>query len=221
MEPHIVALYNPANAKNLSESEIEAMKNFTREDITTLAQAYPNTATGGTYLVLYDKTKKDREQLYPKSTWKNLLELLKVGQIQFIPWTFASLFSKKRPGLKVADTQDLSNQEAKEEVKAAGNLTKAPDQNLSESKDSGSTANQGEAAAQDLKETTETGKEAEGGTEKGSEENGGSEEGKPVVYNEKDFNKAQLQAAYKEKFTEDPDNTWTKKELVDLLNGSI
>jgi hypothetical protein len=120
-----VDLYNPRNAAELTEEELEAMKTFTREQVEELARKYPNTGTGRPYLLLYDTRKDPAKQIYPRSTWTNLLGLWRMGQKTFIPWTFASRF-KKGVNVKsnVAPVQDLTKEEARRELQGI----KAPTQ---------------------------------------------------------------------------------------------
>lgn len=116
-------IYNPANAKQLTAEQIAAMQNLTPEEIKELAKLFPNTASGKAFLVLKDKRKKDKDQLYPRSTWQNLANLYKQGAKHFVPVTFVELFSRKKAEMKTAPVQDLTKKEVKEGLKIAASQT--------------------------------------------------------------------------------------------------
>lgn len=86
--------YNPANVRNLTESDIEAMSSLTIEEINALATSYPNSATHNGYLVLFDKNKELKDQTYQISTWQNLASLFKLNVKNFIPYSFYSLLKR-------------------------------------------------------------------------------------------------------------------------------
>lgn len=84
----IIEIYNPANASKLTEEQVQAMKDLTDEEITALAEAYPNQPTGNAYLRYYDKNEKESLQRYPLGTWKNLANLRKLGKKELLPFGF-------------------------------------------------------------------------------------------------------------------------------------
>lgn len=89
----LVAKFDPANANNLSESDLEQMRALTDDEIDHLAKAYPNQAQRKAYLITYDKNLDAKKQLYHLSTWQNLRNVRKfANRKNLIPWTFRSLF---------------------------------------------------------------------------------------------------------------------------------
>ncbi len=118
-----IQIYDPSNAKNLTEEQIAGLANLTIEEIRELAKAYPNKATGKAYLVLRDTRKKDKDQLFPRSTWQNFSNLLKQGAKHFAVISYVEIFSKKKVALKTAPLQDLTKKEAKAELKEAASQT--------------------------------------------------------------------------------------------------
>jgi hypothetical protein len=128
MDDKTLALYAPGNAKNLTAENLTAMQGFDLEDLKALAMAHPNKAQSSAYLILYDKTKKPKEQLYSLSTWKNLYELNKMGNKNFYAVSFRSIFNRKDAAkLVVAPMQDLTKEEALKApgLKKAGKAVKA------------------------------------------------------------------------------------------------
>lgn len=121
-----VSTYNPATFGSLSVEDTAAMQNLTIQEIADLAKAYPNTANGKTYIILKDKTKKDNQQLFAPSTWHNLAELHRLGQTQWVAYGPAKGF--KPTAVKTGPIQDLTNQEARQEL--ASNIS-----NVSEGED--------------------------------------------------------------------------------------
>jgi len=119
MEQETLELYAPHNAKNLTQAEVAMMKDFTREDLKALAGAYPNSPTGGPYLILYDGSKPLNKQVFALSTWNNLYNLHKAGQKHFHAHSFKSLFSPKQKALKTAPVQDISKAQAKKALSTA------------------------------------------------------------------------------------------------------
>lgn len=145
----IIKIYNPDAAKQLAKADVAAMMELTTDQIKELAKAYPNKPTGNAYLILYDKQKKEKDQLYSLSTWGNLANLHKMGKTNFAAFTFRSLFNQAAAVQKVAAVQDLTP----DQVKAAiGGVKKGVDQNLKEDKAAKTTATQEEGAVQDLKQ---------------------------------------------------------------------
>lgn len=137
----LIAKYNPANARNLSQADLDAMREFSTEQLKELAEAYPNNANRKPYLILHDNNVKEGKQLYPLSTWQNLYNVRKFsGMKNLVAHTFKELFTVARPQNRIAANRagssagkptttarkvvDLSAGEAADELKA--NLTKAP-----------------------------------------------------------------------------------------------
>lgn len=153
MEKEFIELYAPHNAKSLTQEQIAAMANLTREQVKELAAAYPNSPIGKSYLILKDKTKPENKQTFPRSTWQNYFSLLKVGQTQFVPLTFVSLFKPNDAKLKVAPVQDLTKGEAKEALKTASlqSAKPSPSQELKtgEEQDLGKAKTAAEIAAEE------------------------------------------------------------------------
>jgi hypothetical protein len=126
----LIALYNPANAHNLTAEQVKAMAEITNDQLDALAKAYPNSANQRPYLVLHDNNVREpNRQLYPLSTWQNLRNVRKMnGLNNLVPFTFRSLFSPSTAktqqqlggGRKVAankETVDLTAKEAAEELR--------------------------------------------------------------------------------------------------------
>lgn len=112
----IIKTFNPEN--QLTQEQLEAMRNLTDEQIAELAKAYPNQPRGNAYLVYYITGEKPHEQRYPLGTWANLLNLRKLGRKDIIPYAFKKgfLVSKTQsPATAPAPqrTIDLSQEEAK------------------------------------------------------------------------------------------------------------
>lgn len=122
-----VSTYNPATFGSLSDEDKAAMQNLTAAEIADLAKAYPNTANGKTYIVLKDKNKKDSEQLFAPSTWHNLAELHRLGQKQWVAYGPAKGF--KPTAVKTGPIQDLTNQEARQELASVSNVPEGEDFN--------------------------------------------------------------------------------------------
>lgn len=89
---NIVEVYNPANAANLTDEQISAMRTLTVDEIAQLAKAYPNGPTGNSYLKLHDKNLGDEKQIYPLSTWQNLHNLHKINNFNFTAFAFTKNF---------------------------------------------------------------------------------------------------------------------------------
>lgn len=125
------SIYAPQNSKQLSEEQIAAMQVLTLEELKELAAAYPNQATQIPYLVMKDTNKKDKDQTNPLATWQNLYEIRKMGLKNFVAISFKNIFHKEANVVKTAPVQDLTNQEAKEGLKAipgglSGNVKSSP-----------------------------------------------------------------------------------------------
>lgn len=117
MAPEEIKLYAPANAKNLTQEELARMETFTKADLKELAEAYPNVSNA--YLIMRDKTKADNKQTFPLSTWKNMFELYKIGQTQFVAHSFRNIFVKQKASLKTAPVQDITKDQALKAIKTA------------------------------------------------------------------------------------------------------
>jgi len=102
----LIKKYNPANAGNLTEQDLDYMRNgLTDDELDALATAYPNDAHGKPYLLLFDNTLDLNKQIYPPSTWQNLRNVRKYSnQLKLRPYTFRSLFvaRQKAPALRTA-----------------------------------------------------------------------------------------------------------------------
>lgn len=142
----MIELYAPHNAKSLTQEQLKAMEGLTKEDFKALSSAYPTNPVERPYLILKDKTRPDNKQTFPRATWTNLFELFKLGQTQYVPFSFVSIFKQQEFGLKVAPTQDLTNQEAKAELKTAS-LQKASATTNQELKVAGEQEANGKTAA--------------------------------------------------------------------------
>lgn len=110
----IIQTYNPGNT-NITEQELSAMKDLTDAQIAELAKAYPNQPTGNAYLVLWMKKESADAQRYPLSTWGNLNNLRRNGNIDILPYAFRKGHNASRNNQKVqAPAQrvvDLSKEE--------------------------------------------------------------------------------------------------------------
>lgn len=137
----LIAKYNPANARNLSQADLDAMREFSTDQLKELAEAYPNNANRKPYLILFDNNVKEGKQLFPLSTWQNLYNVRKFsGMKNLVAHTFKEVFTVARPQSRIAANRagsnagkqtttarkvvDLSAGEAADELKA--NLPKAP-----------------------------------------------------------------------------------------------
>lgn len=128
MTQQMIDKYNPTKFRELNQSEIEAMRSFTMDDIADLAKAYPNKPSERAYLVLYNK-QDQAKQLYPLATWVNVLALWKQGSTNYVPFNFASLHNSKSVkgmDVKVGPVQDLTNAEVKRELKTWPGKSAAP-----------------------------------------------------------------------------------------------
>lgn len=128
----VVEIYNPANAASLTPEEVAAMQLLTKEEIALLAKEYPNKPSGGTYLVLFDTKKKMTDQLFSRSTWQNLNNLNKQGVTNFKALSFSSIFSKGKSAVKqkIAPVQDLTKDQANNELKAAATTGTEGNENI-------------------------------------------------------------------------------------------
>lgn len=114
--------YNPQTSASLKKADLDAMRNLTSEEISELAKAYPNKASQNAYLVLADKTKEDKDQIYPLSTWQNLHDLHKIGQTNFVAAGFKDAFERPVGDVPTAPAQDLTGEDL---TKAEGTKTAA------------------------------------------------------------------------------------------------
>jgi hypothetical protein len=114
MEEDYLEIYNPANARNLSKEQIDALQTLSIKQIAELAKRYPNTARGNAYLVLRDKTA--RNQIFPLSTFQNLSNLIsKQGKKNYSIYTYRELFNRstgaKQSEIPLGKMQDLTKDE--------------------------------------------------------------------------------------------------------------
>jgi hypothetical protein len=192
----IIELYNPFNASKLTQEEVAAMADFDRDTLKALAAAYPNEKFPNAYLILKDKSKADNKQLNSLSTWKNLYELRKVGQNNFVAASFKSIFKPKTAPVPVAKVQDLTNKAAKEELKTSTAQTATKDK--VKEPGTGDTANEQTAVKDDKANTGNTNPPADTKTEK------------PL----NKMNVADLTVKFKELFGKDPEPGSTKAKLI-------
>jgi hypothetical protein len=121
----LIAKFNPANAQNLTEGDLDLMRQLDDAQLDLLAKRFPNEPNGRGYLILYDTTLDAKKQLYSISTWQNLRNVRKYSNMKkLIPYTFKVLFMQQakapttkplrvtqRPSSK-PETVDLSAKEA-------------------------------------------------------------------------------------------------------------
>lgn len=197
MEKEFIDKYSPFNAKNLSKEDLDAMAGFSKEQIKALADAYPNKASQVAYLVLKDKSKPDKGQVFPLNTWKGLSALHRLGNTNFIAISFKSIFNRKESNLKVAPVQDLTNKQAKEELKSATTQT--------------ATADNGTPGGSIGKSAEQVAKEEGDGLDKKVTLD------KPL----EKMNKAELTAKYYEIFGEDPEEGSTNAQLKAAIQAKL
>ncbi len=191
MDDKTLALYAPGNAKNLTAEQLTAMQGFDLEDLKALASANPNKAQSSAYLILYDKTKKPKEQLYSLSTWKNLYELNKMGNKNFYAISFRSIFNRKDAAkLVVAPVQDLTKEEA---LKAPGL--------------------KGGKSLKAVKATSETTTATTPALPKADEQ-----VVEPKVLSLEKMNKEELAAEFEKATGKAPGSRASKKEMIDAIN---
>lgn len=205
--------YSPYNAKNLTQDDLAEMEHFTKDDLKALAQEYPNTATTSPYLILKDKTKKDRQQIGQPATWKSLYELVKIGQTQFFAVTFKSLYKPGTTPLKSAPVQDLTNADAKKELKDAtskvvpmANTQKAVETKVETEKSAEQIAREEGAGLNDGSDSED---------EKGDDEKKDDKPEKPL----NKMNLVDLQAKYETVLGEKPEAGSTKAQLVAAIEA--
>lgn len=199
----IVKLFNPANAEALTEEQLSSLQGLTYEELKQLAQAYPNQASGNTYLVLKDKTVGDGKQLNPVSTWANLFNLHKIGQTQFVAAGFSKNFKKPKE-VKQGPVQDLTSEEANQELaNLKAPVETAPVQKL-EPIQGGDIAGNGQT-------NTKAEDPAKVSTAKTTVEDFDDE----VPLNE--LSKAGLQEKYEGAFGVKPKDLWPKQQLIDAI----
>lgn len=91
----LIAKYNPANVRNLSNEDIAAMRNLTTEQLKVLAEAYPNGPRNRAYLVLHDSNVAEDRQIGTLSTWPNLYNVRKFSNMKNLSaLTFRELYSR-------------------------------------------------------------------------------------------------------------------------------
>lgn len=92
-----VKIYNPDN-RNITQKQIENMRNLTDVQIADLAKAYPNQARSNAYLVYYLEKESPIEQRFPLGTWQNLHNLRRMGRTDILPYSFTWA---SKPGITV------------------------------------------------------------------------------------------------------------------------
>lgn len=119
----IISKFNPDNFARLTPEDITEMQGLTIDQMSQLAEAYPNKPINNSYLILYNTKESVHKQLYPLSSWANILQLHKLGRTEYVPYNFAKVFS--RPTEISADNKkvvtrivDLADGEEVEGVKA-------------------------------------------------------------------------------------------------------
>lgn len=96
-DQELIAKYNPANAYNVTEADIVAMRELTNEQLDVLAKAYPNKPGQRPYLVLNDANLAANKQLRNLSTWQNLRNVRKfAARKNLSAWTFRELHQATR-----------------------------------------------------------------------------------------------------------------------------
>lgn len=191
-------LYAPANAKNLSPEQIAAMADFSKEDLKELAAAYPNNSHSSAYLILFERGVAANKQVGHPSTWNNLYQLIKMGGTKYYAASFRSIYKQAPIGGAIAKpvqkAKDITNDEAKELLKGAGN------QKAKEVKEgTGKAETAEEIAAREAREIGD-GKKAE----------------KPL----NKMNLTELTAKYKEVFEgEEPEPGSTKAQLIAAIES--
>jgi hypothetical protein len=119
MDQKTIDKFNPNKFRELTKEDIEAMRNFQLNDVAALAKAYPNKPTERAYLVLFDTTDKAK-QLYPLSTWQNLLALWKQQLTKYVAFNFSALHNNKtisNQATKTGPVQDLTTAEVQKAIK--------------------------------------------------------------------------------------------------------
>jgi hypothetical protein len=121
----LILKYNPANAVNLKAEDYLEMRALTDDQISVLAEAYPNQPSRKSYLRLYDTTLQPHKQLYQLSTWQNLRNVRKYSaKKNLIAYDFYQVGAKaaakavKPPtGAPKKVVVDMTAQEAADELR--------------------------------------------------------------------------------------------------------
>lgn len=119
----IFEIYNPLNAKKLTQDQIDYMQHLTREEVKELARLYPNSKYHYNYLLIFDSTKEQGKTMDQLSTWPNLNALWNSNHTQFKAHNFRNNVQKvneekvaaKIPvhvGPKVVDLSEIEAQNA-------------------------------------------------------------------------------------------------------------
>lgn len=204
MEKEILDLYAPHNAKNLTEAHLAAMEHFTKEDVKQLAEAYPNSTTTNPYLILKQRGIAESKQVYHPSTWHNFHALVKMGNTQYYPISFKSIFNAKNQKTKVAPLQvakDLTADQVKEELKKQGVQ---------------------QTAVEDKGEKKEESVVNEKTAEQIAKEEGSGVDGGASGVKEKPLNKmnvSELTAKFVETFGEQPEDGSTKGQMIAAIES--
>lgn len=120
---NLIETYNPANASKLTPEQIDAMQDFTDEQLAQLAKAYPNQPTGNVYLMYFDTSEKG-EQRYPRGTFENLVNLRKLGKKELVAAGFVKghiqpIATTTKGPVTTKKTVDLGEAEKLEGIKKA------------------------------------------------------------------------------------------------------
>lgn len=123
----LIHTFNPANAKNLTEADIEVLRNLTDEQLLVLAEAYPNTANRRPYLVLFDKNLPENKQVYQQSTFRNLYNVRKLANQRHITaYSFKDLvFPLKRAEAPVRSIATATKKGAEQKKRVSMDLSPA------------------------------------------------------------------------------------------------
>jgi hypothetical protein len=131
LTPDEIKAFDSKNAKSITEEQLTRLRAVTDDELKQLADAYPNVASGP-FLLLSNNSSKPQGQLYPLSTFANLLKLrTKSGQKQYSIFNFRANLTPAvaiagKGALPLGKVQDLTE----EEKSQAQGLKKAEVQDL-------------------------------------------------------------------------------------------
>jgi len=122
----LIVKYNPANSGNLKPEDYTEMRALSDDQISVLAEAYPNLPARKSYLRLYDTNLQPHKQLYQLSTWQNLRNVRKYSNKKnliaydfYVPGARAAARQATKP-VKTTPQKvvvDLTAQEAADELR--------------------------------------------------------------------------------------------------------
>lgn len=138
----LIAKYNPANARNLTKEDLDAMRHLTNDQLKVLADAFPNGPRNRAYLVLYDNNLDEARQINTLSTWQNLYNVRKFSNMKnLVAQNFRETFQRPGParrvtanvssgnaalkGMSARKVIDLSAQDAANELRANAGASRA------------------------------------------------------------------------------------------------